>query len=125
VMKIRESDKAVETDSWTIAGTWNPWIGSREKPTSLPSFRQVEGEPRPICAARDRLLARSGTTNSVGVHNVHTLGFGLGRTGTGLAWIGDVFGSSQCFQGLECSSSPTSGTAFPLVRGGFALMCVH
>jgi hypothetical protein len=30
-----------------------------------------------------------------GVHNVHTLGFGLGRTGTGLARIGDVFGSPQ------------------------------
>ena len=30
---------------------------------------------------------------------------------------------SQCLQGLECSSSPTSGTAYPLVRGVFALTC--
>jgi hypothetical protein len=60
-----------------------------------------------------------------GVHIVHTFAFGPGRTGTGLAWIGDVFGISQRLQGLECSSSPTSGTASPLVRGVFALMCGH
>ncbi|WP_345046506.1 hypothetical protein [Arthrobacter methylotrophus] len=47
-----------------------------------------------------------------GVHNVHTRGFGLGRTQ-------HVFGSSQCFQGLEAGSSPTSGTVFPQVRGLF------
>ena len=60
-----------------------------------------------------------------GVYNVHTLGFGLGRTGAGLGRIPHVFGSSQCLQGRECSSSPTSGTAYPLVRGVFALTCVQ
>ena len=47
-----------------------------------------------------------------GVHIVHTLGCGLGRTTTGLGRIVDVLGSSQCLQGLERSSSPTSGTCF-------------
>ncbi len=53
-----------------------------------------------------------------GVHNVH---FWL-RTESyigGLGRIAYVFWSSQCLQGLECGSSPTSGTAFPLVRGDF------
>jgi len=45
------------------------------------------------------------------VDNVHTLGFGLGRTSAGLARILYVSGSSQCLQGRECSSSPTLGTA--------------
>jgi hypothetical protein len=58
-----------------------------------------------------------------GVHNVHTLGSGLVRTSAGLGRIGYVSGGVQCLQGLECSSSPTSGTAFPL--GVFALTCVH
>ena len=40
-------------------------------------------------------------------------------------WLGFpyVFGTSQCLQGLECGSSPTSGTADPLVSGVFALTC--
>ncbi len=59
------------------------------------------------------------------MHNVHILAVGLGRTGAELARIGYVFGSSLCFQGPECGSSPTSGTAFPLVRGVFALTCVQ
>ena len=55
-----------------------------------------------------------------GVHNVHTLGFGSGRTGVGLGRIGDVFGGVADFQGLECGSSPTSGTASPSSAGVFA-----
>jgi hypothetical protein len=51
------------------------------------------------------------------VHIVHTLGLGLGRTSVGLARIRYVFGSSQCLQGRECGSSPTSGTVFSLFRG--------
>jgi hypothetical protein len=47
---------------------------------------------------------------------VHTLGFGLGRTGAGLARIGDVCGGVAEIQGLEPGSSPTSGT-FSHVRG--------
>ena len=54
-----------------------------------------------------------------GVHNVHTFRMGLGRTSAGLARISYVFWSSQCLQGRECGSSPTSGTAGPLVGGVF------
>jgi hypothetical protein len=59
------------------------------------------------------------------VDNVHTFGFRLGRTSAGLARIAYVFWTSQSLQGLECGSSPTSGAASPLVRGGFALTCVQ
>jgi hypothetical protein len=44
---------------------------------------------------------------------VHTLGPRLGRTWAELGRIRYVFWSSQCLQGLECGSSPTSGTCFP------------
>ena len=61
-----------------------------------------------------------------GVHNVHTLGFGLGRTGAGLARITEVFGGAADLQGLEPGSSPTSGTVFLQVRGFFgAFSCAH
>jgi hypothetical protein len=65
----------------------------------------------------------AGVGKKEGVHNVHTLGFGSARTSAGLRRIRHVSGTSQCLQGLECSSSPTSGTAYPLVRGVFALTC--
>ena len=48
-----------------------------------------------------------------GVHIVHTLGFGSGRTGAGLGRIGEVFGRVAEIQGPEPGSSPTSGTCFP------------
>ena len=64
-----------------------------------------------------------------GVHNVHTLGFGLGRTGGGLGRIADVFGGVADLQVLEPGSSPTSGTVFPQVRGFLVLFscgqCPH
>ena len=47
------------------------------------------------------------------VHNVHTLGFGSGRTGAGLGRIAEVLGGVADIQGLEPGSSPTSGTCFP------------
>ena len=53
------------------------------------------------------------------VDNVHTFHLGLPRSAAGLAWIPHVSPTSQCLQGLESRSSPTSGTAYPLVRGGF------
>ena len=59
------------------------------------------------------------------VDNVNSSGFGLGRTSVGLARIAYVFWTSHCLQGLECGSSPTSGTVDPLVRGVFALTCVQ
>jgi hypothetical protein len=54
-----------------------------------------------------------------GVWTVHTSGFGLGRTSVGSGRIPYVSAEAQCSQGLEYSSSPTSGTVFPQVRGGF------
>ena len=61
-----------------------------------------------------------------GVHNVHTLGFGPGRTGAGLGRIGDVCGGVAEIQGLEPGSSPTSGTVFPQVRRLFGVFsCAH
>ena len=61
-----------------------------------------------------------------GVHNVHTLGFGSGRTGAGLARIAEDFGGVAGSQGLEPGSSPTSGTVFPQVRGIFGVFsCAH
>ena len=53
------------------------------------------------------------------VDNVHTSRPGLPRTTAGLARIPHVSATSQSFQGPESRSSPTSGTANPLVRGGF------
>ena len=55
------------------------------------------------------------------VDNVHTFRLVLGQTPFGLAGIPHVFESSLCLQGLECSSSPTSGTVFPQVRSLFLL----
>ena len=52
-----------------------------------------------------------------GVNSVHTLGPGPGRTGAGLARIPYVWAGVQCLQAMEPGSSPTSGTADPLVRG--------
>ncbi|CAH0139561.1 hypothetical protein SRABI26_00439 [Arthrobacter sp. Bi26] len=46
------------------------------------------------------------------VYIVRTLGCGSSRTGAGLARIPHVSAGAQCLQGLECSSSPTSGTCF-------------
>ncbi|GAA3316098.1 hypothetical protein GCM10017710_26820 [Arthrobacter ramosus] len=54
-----------------------------------------------------------------GVDTVNRFRFGLGRTSAGLGRIGYVFWSSQCLQGLECGSSPTSGTVLSQVRGLF------
>ena len=52
-----------------------------------------------------------------GVHNVHTLGFGSGRTCAGPGRITEVFGGVADIQGPEPGSSPTSGTVFPQFRG--------
>jgi hypothetical protein len=72
--------------------------------------------PHTVDAGCGRLGETFGEENR-GVDSVHTLGHGLGRTGAGLARIPYVWAGVQCLQGLECSSSPTSGTVFPQVRG--------
>ncbi len=58
-----------------------------------------------------------------GVDNVHTFALEEGRTSVGLARIPHVFAGSQCLQGLEDSSSPTSGTVFPQVTPCFIFGC--
>ena len=63
----------------------------------------VVGVPDPAVVAVERQKGR--------VDNVHTLGFGSGRTWVGSGRIPHVSAGGQCLQGLECSSSPTSGTA--------------
>jgi hypothetical protein len=50
--------------------------------------------------------------------------FGSGRTSAGLGRIGYVFWSSQCLQGLECSSSPTLGTGVSAGQRRFSLKLV-
>ena len=52
-----------------------------------------------------------------GDHNVHTLGFGSGRTGAGPGRLAEVCGGVAEVQVLEPGSSPTSGTVFPLFKG--------
>ena len=83
-----------------------------------------EIDPRPV----GRLAAWWGAEvgKKEGVHNVHTLGLGSGRTGAGPGRIAEVFGGVADIQGLEPGSSPTSGTVFPQVRGLFGVFsCAH
>jgi hypothetical protein len=99
------------------------WLCSRRQPTGRKSsqleilFANTEWPP-PFGGALRRLSCLE--CRNRGVDNVNRLGLGLGRTSAGLARMRYVFGSSQCLQGLECGSSPTSGTVFPQVRGFLA-----
>ena len=57
--------------------------------------------------------------------NVHTFRLGPSLTSLGLLQSPHVSAGSQCLQGLEDGSSPTSGTADPLVGGAFCFTCGH
>jgi hypothetical protein len=59
-----------------------------------------------------------------GVQNVHTRGFGSGRTGGGLGRIAEVFAGVASLQGKKHGSSPTSGTYFPC-SGACGPLSVH
>jgi len=48
-----------------------------------------------------------------GVDNVHTVRLGPRRTALEPGRFPHVSAASSCFQGLECSSSPTSGRHIP------------
>lgn len=50
---------------------------------------------------------------------------GLDRTGAGSGRTRHVFATSQCFQGLESGSSPTSGAVFLQVRGVSGPACAQ
>jgi hypothetical protein len=83
--------------------------------------------PRPRADGRlCSLVGCAKVGKSEGVHIVHTMGFGSGRTGAGLGRIAEVCGGVAEVQGLEPGSSPTSGTVFPQVSGflGFC-SCAH
>jgi hypothetical protein len=62
---------------------------------------------------------------TAGVDNVNTFRCGLGGKGPGPVRIPHVFAGSQCLQGMEDSSSPTSGTMFPRVRSFSRAKCVQ
>ena len=83
--------------------------GNRVRKFPLAHHRAV----RTLVGDRGSCSKLSKSVSKEGVDNVHRFGFGLGRTHAGLARIPYAFGSSQCSQGRECSSSPTSGTCFP------------
>jgi hypothetical protein len=53
------------------------------------------------------------------VDSVNRVGVGLGHISAGLGRIAYLLWSSQHLQGMECSSSPTSGTRFPPGWGRF------
>jgi hypothetical protein len=84
--------------------------------------------PRPV-SRLSSLVGGAEVGKKEGVHNVHTLGCGSGRTGAGLGRIPEVFGGVADLQGLEPGSSPTSGTVFLQVRGFLVLFscgqCPH
>jgi hypothetical protein len=94
------------------------------------SWTIVVGSRRPLEPSEcQRLCFRSVWPESLGVFklavdNVNTFLVGLRLTAFELGRIPHVFAGPQCFQGLEDSSSPTSGTAFPQIRGGFGVFGV-
>jgi hypothetical protein len=96
---------------------WRPWADG-------PSEQYRAAAP-PGWEARQLLTVRD--LSESGVDNVHILRFGSGRTAGGLGRIAYVFWSSQCLQGPESGSSPTSGTRYPLSQARFlgCLACVH
>ena len=97
-------------------------------PEAYSSYRsEIERKAQPTRpdSRLSSLVGGAETGKKEGVHNVHTLGFGSGRTGAGLARIPYVSAGVQCLQGLEPGSSPTSGTVFPQVRGFLVFFRVH
>jgi hypothetical protein len=102
-------------------------FGAGQVPEAHSSYRREIARktqlPRPDGRLRS-LVGRAEVGKKEGVHNVHTLGFGLGRTGAGLGRIAEVFGGVVETQGLEPGLSPTSGTVFSLLRGLFGAFFV-
>jgi hypothetical protein len=95
------------------------WLESRSG--RLPA--QNTELPRPRFGERGSRLEFHKICQNGGVDGVNRFSLGLGRTSARLARIAYILWSSQRLQGLECGSSPTSGTTFSLVRGDFALTC--
>jgi hypothetical protein len=101
---------------------WRLFVAGPVPEDGSSSWSEIASSPvRPF--SRPGSGRRSGQNR--GVRNVHTLGFGSGRTGAGLGRIAEVFGGVAETQGLESGSSPTSGTVFPLFRGLLVFFRVH
>jgi hypothetical protein len=93
---------------WLLGAGPVPEVGSsyRREIASKTQLRRPDGRLSSPVGGR--------TGQKGGVHNVHTLGFGSGRTGAGLGRIADVCGGVADLLGLEPGSSPTSGTVLSL-----------
>ena len=95
--------------------------------TRLPPRVDSSGKTNLLRTKKNRTHSMQGAAVGVrplmrrigGVDSVHTFGFGLGRTSVGSGRIRHVSGSSQCLQGLESGSSPTSGTRVSAAGGLF------
>ena len=73
---------------------------------------------RGTASAQEYERSAIATKRENGVDIVHTFRLGLPRTPIELARTPHVSTISQCYQGSESRSSPTSGTANPLYGGG-------
>lgn len=78
---------------------------------SVSHFCQRKDKPRSLSRGARSALPVAQNGRFWGVHNVHTLGFGLGPTGGGRGRIAEVFGGVAEIQGPGSGSSPTLGTA--------------
>jgi hypothetical protein len=116
----------VGRDSWLLTGSFLD-SGVVKKFGRDEPKQEVQAlspqEPRSLCGECGwRSVCAEGRIWDV--HNVHTLGFGFSRTDAGLGRIAEVSATSQCFQGSESGSSPTSGTCFPC-SGACRPLSVH
>jgi hypothetical protein len=72
--------------------------------------------PRPD-ASTTSLVRGAEAGNKESVHNVHTLGFGSGRTGAGLGRIAEVFGGATEFKGWNPVRVPPRAQHSPSSEG--------
>lgn len=108
--------------SWPNAGRAQPgtFFAQGTEPATLRNLR-YQLTLRGIEGARVGLCRNPWSWPIWGVYSVHTSGIGSVRISAGSGRIPHVSGGVQCLRGRECSSSPTSGTVFPQVKGLFLL----
>ncbi|MCB5283385.1 hypothetical protein BJQ89_03152 [Arthrobacter sp. ES1] len=122
VMRTLETQRAVRACPGVSNGRGQDQVAAAgDLPRQDQVFRQRSAAP---VDAGVRLFGGGLCWGEVGVDSVHTLGKGPGRTGAGPGRIGNVSAGSQCLQGLEPGSSPTSGTCFPW-SGACGQLSVH
>ena len=113
-MREFESIHVLRTD---VARTG--WLENRSR--KVPA-QNTELPRSPVWGARQSFGAQ--ICQKGAVDNVNRFDLGSGRISAGLARIRHVFWTFQCLQGLECGSSPTSGTCFPC-SGACEPLSVH